>query len=59
MNQDSLGNPAQEMRAGLRARVRARGDRVVIDRCNHDRAQRAHWTRILERAAAVAKSRSG
>ena len=48
MNQDSLGNRRKCERAC--ARAFERGDRVVIDRCNHDRAQRAHWTRILERA---------
>ena len=48
VNQDSLGNRRKCERAC--ARAFERGDRVVIDRCNHDRAQRAHWTRILERA---------
>ena len=48
VNQDSLGNRRKCERAC--ARAFDRGDRVVIDRCNHDRAQRAHWTRILERA---------
>ena len=47
VNQDSLGNRRKCERAC--ARAFERGDRVVIDRCNHDRAQRAHWTRILER----------
>ena len=48
VNQDSLGNRRKCERAC--ARAFERGDRVVIDRCNHDRAQRAHWTRLLERA---------
>ena len=48
VNQDSLGNRRKCERAC--ARAFERGDRVVIDRCNHDRSQRAHWTRILERA---------
>ena len=48
VNQDSLGNRRKCEQAC--ARAFERGDRVVIDRCNHDRAQRAHWTRILERA---------
>ena len=47
MNQDSLGNRRKCERAC--ARAFERGDRVVIDRCNHDRSQRAHWTRILEK----------
>ena len=44
------GQP-EEMRAGLRARVRKqRTTASLLTACNHDRAQRAHWTRILERA---------
>ena len=45
VNQDSLGNRVRCERAV--ARAFAAGERVVVDRCNHDRRQRSHWTRLL------------
>jgi predicted kinase len=48
VNQDTLGN-RRKCEAAC-ARAFDRGDRVVVDRCNHDRSQRAHWTRLLAAA---------
>lgn len=47
MNQDELGNRrACEQKA---KDALLRGEDVVIDRCNFDRAQRAHWVEIGKR----------
>ena len=45
VNQDRLGNRKRCERAA--AAALAAGDRVVVDRCNHDAAQRSHWLRLL------------
>ncbi|KAJ8610695.1 hypothetical protein CTAYLR_005649 [Chrysophaeum taylorii] len=49
VNQDSLGHRrACEQNARL---ALERGARVVVDRCNHDPTQRAHWTRLAPAVA--------
>ncbi|KAH8045860.1 DNA-3'-diphospho-5'-guanosine diphosphatase [Aureococcus anophagefferens] len=45
VNQDRLGNRKRCERAA--AAALAAGGRVVVDRCNHDAAQRGHWLRLL------------
>jgi len=51
VNQDTLGNRRACERAASGA-LRA-GHRVVVDRCNHDPQQRAHWTRLAGTAVAL------
>lgn len=51
VNQDRLGNRRACERSCQEAL--ACGQRVVIDRCNHDSVQRSHWTRLAGSAVAV------
>lgn len=48
VNQDTMGNRRACERAC--AAALAAGERVVVDRCNHDAQQRAHWVRLLDAA---------
>mmetsp|Transcript_277 Transcript_277/g.751 ORF Transcript_277/g.751 Transcript_277/m.751 type:complete len:193 (-) Transcript_277:23-601(-) len=45
VNQDALGTRKRCERVA--AAALDAGERVVVDRCNFDRTQRSHWTRIL------------
>lgn len=51
INQDRLGNRRACEKSCKEAL--SRGQRVVIDRCNHDSQQRSHWTRLAGSAVAV------